>query len=511
MGILDPKPVSTTAADGIIRDKINDTASATRGALNVAFSRVVVPAGLVGGADCTTAIQNAATKAQADGIPLLIPRAANGLPYKMSAILQAWTGARIIGQGAVLDFLTDGSATGRGLFIGSATGAGGVSDVQIHGVKFICSNATARNGVYGLISIFDSTDILIQDCWFGNSTAKSGGESTGVWAMNTTDLRIIRPRVQNTLADGIHLSRATQRAVIDHPVIIGAQDDAVAVVSKRQDGTGPIYAPCKYVQIIQPIVRDSTVLGAGVALVGAQDCTVIGGSIDGVPDSIVVIAQANYGGVIDPARNTVTGVVGTNSAKVAGAFRVANATNTTIVGCELSGNVGGYSILSSPRTKISGGGVASTGGDFGVYADGGSTRTLVSGVDLSSNGATGYKIYRGTVAGGAKTLIATLGQVTTYTDTGLTGTAATVPTTNTAGVTAPTATLGTTATSGGTFAAGTYYWIVTATTSAGETVASNEVSATLAVNGTQVLNWGAIINAILLQGANSLETGNIKS
>lgn len=45
MGILDPKPVSTTAADGIIRDKINDTASATRGAFNTATSTEVSTAG----------------------------------------------------------------------------------------------------------------------------------------------------------------------------------------------------------------------------------------------------------------------------------------------------------------------------------------------------------------------------------------------------------------------------------------------------------------------------------
>lgn len=45
MGILDPKPVSTTAADGIIRDKINDTASAARGAFNTATSTEVSTAG----------------------------------------------------------------------------------------------------------------------------------------------------------------------------------------------------------------------------------------------------------------------------------------------------------------------------------------------------------------------------------------------------------------------------------------------------------------------------------
>lgn len=47
------------------------------------------------------------------------------------------------------------------------------------------------------------------------------------------------------------------------------------------------------------------------------------------------------------------------------------------------------------------------------------------------------------------------------------------------------------ATAGGTFAAGTYFWVVTATNSKGETVVSNEVTATLTANQEQVLNWTA--------------------
>lgn len=57
---------------------------------------------------------------------------------------------------------------------------------------------------------------------------------------------------------------------------------------------------------------------------------------------------------------------------------------------------------------------------------------------------------------------------------------------------APTLSLGATATTGGTFAAGTYFWKATALDANGETVGSNEVTATIAANGTQVLNWGAI-------------------
>lgn len=48
-------------------------------------------------------------------------------------------------------------------------------------------------------------------------------------------------------------------------------------------------------------------------------------------------------------------------------------------------------------------------------------------------GAEQYKVYRGTAAGAQNVLVATLGKVLTYTDTGTAGTAATVPATSTAG------------------------------------------------------------------------------
>lgn len=47
-------------------------------------------------------------------------------------------------------------------------------------------------------------------------------------------------------------------------------------------------------------------------------------------------------------------------------------------------------------------------------------------------GATGIKVWRGTAAGAENTLVATLGAVTSYTDTGSAGTVQSIPTTNTA-------------------------------------------------------------------------------
>jgi hypothetical protein len=61
-------------------------------------------------------------------------------------------------------------------------------------------------------------------------------------------------------------------------------------------------------------------------------------------------------------------------------------------------------------------------------------------------------------------------------------------------VDAPVLTLGATG-AGGTFAADDYFWVITAINALGETVASNEVTATLALNDQQVLNWAAVTGA----------------
>lgn len=65
----------------------------------------------------------------------------------------------------------------------------------------------------------------------------------------------------------------------------------------------------------------------------------------------------------------------------------------------------------------------------------------------------------------------------------------------TAGTAAPAITLGTTAATGGTFGAGTYFWVVSAISATGESIVSNEVTATLVSTGTQILNWTAITGA----------------
>ena len=67
-------------------------------------------------------------------------------------------------------------------------------------------------------------------------------------------------------------------------------------------------------------------------------------------------------------------------------------------------------------------------------------------------------------------------------------------TANTVALGTPVISLGTAA-SGGSFAAGTFFWKLTATNSGGETIASNELTATLTAGQKQPINWSAITGA----------------
>jgi hypothetical protein len=68
---------------------------------------------------------------------------------------------------------------------------------------------------------------------------------------------------------------------------------------------------------------------------------------------------------------------------------------------------------------------------------------------------------------------------------------------NVSGATAPPVlVLGTTSTTGGTFAAGTYYWKITASSSSGQTLPSNEVTATTTgATSSQPLSWSVVNGA----------------
>lgn len=64
-----------------------------------------------------------------------------------------------------------------------------------------------------------------------------------------------------------------------------------------------------------------------------------------------------------------------------------------------------------------------------------------------------------------------------------------------AGIGAPTTPTATAVGTGGTFAAGTYYWKITATNAVGESLPSTEATATIVANGSATIAWTAVTGA----------------
>ncbi|GGH93724.1 hypothetical protein ACFFGR_09135 [Arthrobacter liuii] len=157
--------------------------------------------------------------------------------------------------------------------------------------------------------------------------------------------------------------------------------------------------------------------------------------------------------------------------------------------------------LAAPTTSTTGGTlaaatyyyVATTTTAFGETAKSAEVSQVTTGttstVTLSwaaITGSTGTKIYRGTAAGAENVLVATV-TGTSWTDTGAAGTTATPPTAATSSA---------------------VFWKVSAKNTAGETLPSSEVTATVAGNQSAPLSWGAVTGAVSYNVFRGTSAGN---
>lgn len=94
-----------------------------------------------------------------------------------------------------------------------------------------------------------------------------GSAAAGVYVGGARDFLLEDVSVNDTRADGIHLTQGSHDGVVRRPTTSGTGDDGVAVVSYRQDG-----APCARITIESPTVRGTTG-GRGVSVVGGVDVT----------------------------------------------------------------------------------------------------------------------------------------------------------------------------------------------------------------------------------------------
>lgn len=331
------------------------------------------------GVDNTAAILAARAAAISRGAPLLIPPHPAGLAWKMLDNFVLWNGARLILQGT-LDIFTDHSAAGRGI-VGTA-----VEDVVIEGGGAIAqSNATGRNGVYGMVSLLTSGGTGSGNVHIRNIRVL-GGESAAVFTAKLDTFSLQNLSIKDLWADGIHLSRGTCKGTVTGIVAKNLGDDALALVGITSESGGAVTWPqMTDIVIGDCVVTDfSAAVGSGVAIVGARRVA-ISNVVVKDPPAHGVNCQASAGiGAPAPQDVQITGVC-VDSAGGQG-FLVGDSTDVTITGgTARNGADTGIAMLGSTRTYVTG--VKARGNvGYGVYEPAG-TGNAVTACDIGGNTA----------------------------------------------------------------------------------------------------------------------------
>jgi hypothetical protein len=222
------------------------------------------------------------------------------------------------------------------------------------------------------------------------------------------------------------------------------------------------------------------------AVTGATGYKVYRGTSSGGETYLVTVPVNNYTDFGTPALGTAS-PPSSNTAAIA-VPSLTSATSDTIAGSVPAGTYFykitaitalGETTVSQERSAT----LASTGEIVLVW--------------VAVTGATGYKVYRGTVTNTQNKLVTTTGAVTTFTDQTASPPTGIPPSTNGAYVAIPTGTSAAAAGSGnGSLTSGTeYFWKVTATNAAGETTASAEAQCYATSTGAVALSWSAVANA----------------
>lgn len=94
-----------------------------------------------------------------------------------------------------------------------------------------------------------------------------GAAGAGVYVGGATGFRISDVTVSGTRADGVHMTSGASRGLVERPVVTGAGDDGVAVVSYQGDS-----APSRDITVLSPRVSGNS-HGRGVSVVGGEDIT----------------------------------------------------------------------------------------------------------------------------------------------------------------------------------------------------------------------------------------------
>jgi DUF971 family protein len=174
--------------------------------------------------------------------------------YLHSGVIQIRVpGVRIDGNGATLQATNDET-----------------SSVQIlaHGVSLTnmsLSAAPAGQRWTGLDQhklVVGANDVTVSDVTI------TGSAAAGVFIDGAHNFQISGVHVQDTRADGIHMTGASSHGRISHPIVGRTGDDGVAVVSYSDDP-----GPCRDIVVDSPVIN-GTRWGRGVSVVGGENVSI---------------------------------------------------------------------------------------------------------------------------------------------------------------------------------------------------------------------------------------------
>jgi len=124
-----------------------------------------------------------------------------------------------------------------------------------------------------------------------NDVTSIGGSGTGFFITRCTNFRLVRLRVENTLADGIHMTGGSSNGIVIDPRVRQAGDDGVSVVSYVGGSDGGM---CQNIDVINPVVLGSKA-GRGVTCVGGTNIRFYNITIEDTFAAGVYIANETYG------------------------------------------------------------------------------------------------------------------------------------------------------------------------------------------------------------------------
>lgn len=250
--------------------------------------------GYIGRGNDTRVLERALETENAVSIPA-------GLTLVLVSDVVVRPGQSLFGAGSGARIRLKSNQSGDNVKIRLSNGAT-IRDIHLEEVDVL-----GRTGLYGTIFAAGVSQCLIQ------RVEISGSSSTGMMFLDSKDIMVDTCYVHDTMADGIHAQRGSQRVAIRNCRIQRTGDDGVAFVSHGYDRYGDV-AECS---VRDTIITDVHKTGSGVAVIGARDINVANCRIENTPMSGIRIASADFGteGSVIAQRVVVSGntIVGTGS------------------------------------------------------------------------------------------------------------------------------------------------------------------------------------------------------